>query len=174
MTDRDRERPSWREIDRRRDSGYRRERKERSGSGKGGARISKSELDRLFETGKIGEVVRKMESDMGLETPEEPSTRLGHVLKALRIEDDRKFAREAGSILKEFGPPPHEDFLLRVIEVSEEYYDVLDCANKLLEMAEENGKLDATRTIRGALMLADAKFMDPELSDLVSRLLRYA
>ena len=171
----DRDRPSWREIDRRRDGGYRRERRERSGSGKkGGARISRAELDRLFETGQIGEVVRKMESEMGIDTPEEPSTRLGHVLKAMRIEDDRKFSEEASSILKEFGPPPHEDFLLRVIEVSEEYYDVLDCAQKLLELAEEKGRLDATRTIRGALMLAEAKFMDPELSEVVRKLLKYA
>ncbi|MBU1218507.1 hypothetical protein KKF34_16245 [Myxococcota bacterium] len=159
------DRPSWKEIDARKDRGgsspARGSRKsERSG-------VSKDALDRLFNSGKIGEIVREKETEKQIVSSSDQAL-ITKVKRALRIEDTIKFLTTAEKILKEHGAPADFEFLGRCLELSNIRL-ILMVLRKLDEMLESGLKPERSGSMRALIGMLGVKFGDEEVESLASK-----
>ncbi len=141
MSDDRKRKRSWRDIDRNKDkSAHRSE----SGAGrprgpKGQAAASRSHrsaLDRLFNSGKVGELVKKRDEEMGVAAsdPDGPSRRSLTEKIEQATDKDAKIAA-VDKYLEQFSLPPDFDFLAHVLDHPDPDIvgDALDRIEGLLE-----------------------------------------
>ena len=164
------DKPSWREIDARRDrggsGGFRREEKPSSR----GMRVSKADLDKLFSSGKLGELVRKTEEEKSIVSDSEASL-IAQVKKALRIEKDRDFLKEARRILDSAEKMPSDmEFLERALEIDHRP-TVVRILERILELLADGRKPYMARVLKVRCQTLPTKFEDPRVEELCARLL---
>lgn len=164
------DKPSWREIDARRDrggtGGSRREEKPASR----GMRVSKADLDKLFSSGKLGELVRKTEEEKNI-TSASDSSLVAQVKKALRIEDAREFAREARRILDSAEKMPSDmEFLERALEIDHRP-TVVRILERIAELLADGRKPYMGRVLRIRCQTLPVKYQDPRVEELCERIL---
>lgn len=176
MSDDDRPRRSWREIDRAKDRSVHRkdERPEGIGGRQKGQRRERSyraALDRLFESGKIADL---MELQTGEKAGKGGDTQSANRIKMqAKIRDaiDREtLSKEVDAYVEKFGDLPEEiDLLARVIEHR-------DPSRQFDAMQRIEGRLAQERPRRTRAMIGQLKMIrdigdDPELTDLAVRLI---
>lgn len=159
------DRPSWKEIDARKDRGgssnvKRSEKQERS-------KVSKDALDRLFNSGKIGEIVREKEVEKQIISPSDEAL-ITKVKRALRIDDTVKFLAAAEKILKEHGAPGDFEFLGRCLELSNIRLIIM-VLSKLDEMLENGLKPERSGSMKALIGMLGVKFGDEEVEALAAK-----
>ncbi|MBU1241073.1 hypothetical protein KKF84_03190 [Myxococcota bacterium] len=159
------DRPSWKEIDKMRDgAGGPQRGTKRAKNEDRQSRSSKAELDRLFSSGKLGAYVKSREEDLKIES-EADSTLIVQAKKALRIEDDKKFLKEAEQIIRSSGVPGDFDFLERALALKA--LDLVTMVmNKILEMLRESYRPDRSRALKVQIKMVPIKFGEPDLEDI--------
>ncbi len=150
MGDEKRRRRSWREIDRARDSGKGRA----SGPGasrpsRGRAAASRSHrnaLDRLFESGKVGELVKRRDEETGLLTSSSASpSRRALTEKIERAPDRAAKVAALDAYLERFSPPADFDLLTHLLDHPDP--DVVGDALDRMEELLVTDKPRRTRTL---------------------------
>jgi acetyl-CoA carboxylase carboxyltransferase component len=171
MSDDERPRKSWREIDKQRDrSQHRREEKpvvERK-RGPGSQKSYRAQLDRLFETGKIADLVaQKAPSTSGGEAGESRIKALGAIKRAM---DRDTITRELDAFMEKFGALPDD------LEVLEKALEHRSSEQQLLAMQRIDALLDQEQPRRKRAMVGQLKLIrdlsdDPTLTELARKLL---
>ncbi len=164
------DKPSWREIDARRDrggsGGSRREEKPSAR----GMRVSKADLDKLFSSGKLGELVRKTEEEKKIASDSESSL-IAQVKKALRIEDAREFLKEARRILDACEKMPSDmEFLERALEIDHRP-TVARILERIAELLAGGRKPYMARVLKVRCQTLPMKFQDERVEELCARIL---
>lgn len=173
MSDDDRPRRSWREIDRAKDkSAHRKEERPEPGFGRRqGKRREKSyraALDRLFDSGKIADLVEKQTGDTG--SSEKGESRIKMHTQIIDAADRDALTKAVDSYLQKFGELPDEmEVLGRVLEHR-------DPGMQLEAMQRIEGLLDNEEPKRRRAMVGQLKMIrdigdDPELTALAKRLI---
>lgn len=171
MSDDERPRKSWREIDKQRDrSQHRREEKpvvERK-RGPGSQKSYRAQLDRLFETGKIADLVaQKLPCAADSDPAENRLKALGAIKRAM---DRDTITRELDAYLEKFGALPDD------LEVLEKALEHRSPGQQLLAMQRIDALLDREQPRRKRAMVGQLKLIrdlsdDPALTALARKLL---
>lgn len=163
------DKPSWREIDARRDRGGSSSRREEKPAPRG-MRVSKADLDKLFSSGKLGELVRKSEEEKNIESSSESSL-IAQVKKALRIENTADFLKEARRILDSAEKMPSDmEFLERALEINH-LPTVVRLLERITELLADGRKPYMARVLKVRCQTLPMKFQDPRVEELCSRIL---
>jgi hypothetical protein len=174
MSDDDRPRRSWREIDRAKDkSAHRKEERPDPGFGRRqGKRREKSyraALDRLFDSGKIADLVEKQTGEKSSDQSQGDSRIKMHA-SITDATDRDALTRAVDSYLQKFGELPEDLAVLgRVLEHR-------DPTLQLEAMQRIDALLDREQPKRTRAMVGQLKMIrdigdDPELTDLAKRLI---
>ena len=121
MSDEDRPRKSWREIDKARDgSSHRKDRPDasmltRRSSGRS-QKSYRAALDRLFDSGKIADLVEQKDPSEAKPMDTEAESRLKMLRKIQDATDRDEVTRTADAYLKQFDLPQDMDILPRLLE----------------------------------------------------------
>jgi hypothetical protein len=146
----DRPRKSWRDIDKAKDGSSHRQGERPKGGRKGGARSQKSyraSLDRLFESGKVAELVQEADEKSG----DADSTNRFALMRAItQAEDPVSIGKAIDAYLKEFELPEDADVLSKVLEHKDPdlQLDAMEMLQRLVEQGEEPRRV---RTVVGRL-----------------------
>lgn len=174
MSDRDRPRKSWREIDKARDgSSHREDRPDASMlSRKGSGRSQKSyraALDRLFDSGKIADLVDQKEPEEAKPKDTQGESRI-KLLRTIRDAGDRdEVTRAADAYLEQFDLPEDIDVLPRLLEHRdpEIQRQTMERMDTLLDEAQPK----RTRAIVGQLKMIRDFADDQEMMELANKLI---
>lgn len=167
----DRPRKSWRDIDKMRDkSRHRDDRDGPVGLGPRGQRSQKSyraALDRLFESGRIGELVDQ--KSPGSEKPSRENR-----IKLMRQVRDAvgrdEVTRAVDRLVDAFGLPDDWDVLVRVLEHREAPRQ-LQAMERMDALLEQDARPRRTGALLGQLKMIRDFSGDPDLEDLATRLI---
>ena len=166
------DKPTWKEIDARRDRSSGRSRNEASpGTTRGShMRVSKSDVDKLFSSSKLGEMIRKSEGEKNIESSSGTSL-AAQVKKCLRIEEPSDFLKEARRILDEHEKVPTDmEFCERALEISH-LPTVLRLLERIHESLKENRKPYMPRVLRIRCQTLPMKFQDPRIQEWCDKIL---
>jgi hypothetical protein len=173
MSDDERPRKSWKEIDRQRDrSAHRKEERregERTGKGPRREKSYRAALDRLFETGKIAELVEQKAPGSG-ESKEHGESRIRMLAQIRNAPDPESLTRAVDAFLAQFDALPDDlELLGRVLEHRsiDRKIEAMERIDKLLD--RERPK--RTRAMLGLLKMIRDVGDDPEAVDLATRLI---
>ena len=164
------DKPSWREIDARRDRGNssRVQREEKPIAR--GMRVSKADLDKLFSSGKLGELVRKTEEEKNIASDSESSV-IAQVKKAVRIENVREFLKEARRILDTAEKMPSDmEFLERALEIDHRP-TVVRILERMVELLANGKKPYMARVLKVRCQTLPTKFEDSRVEELCEKIL---
>jgi hypothetical protein len=171
MSDEERPRKSWREIDNARDrSAHRREERPAGAAerkrGPGSQKSYRATLDRLFETGKIADLVRGPGASDGPES-ESRIRMLARIEKAM---DRDSICREVDAYLAKFGELPDD------LEVLGKVLEHRDAERQREAMQRIDKLLDSAHPKRQRAMVAQLKIIrdlayDKEMVQLATKLL---
>jgi hypothetical protein len=172
MSDDERQRKSWREIDKAKDrSTHRREEQPPSEGRRGGARSQRSyraTLDRLFESGKIAKLVEQKAP--GVEkTEEEGENRIKLLAKIRSAAGREEVSREVDHFLQHYPLPDDLEILGKVLEHRDPELQRRAIEEILLLLDKEKPK--RSRAMIGQLKLIRDTGEDKELESLAVRLL---
>jgi hypothetical protein len=168
--DEERPRKSWREIDNARDrSAHRRE--ERPGGaerkrGPGSQKSYRATLDRLFETGKIAELV----DGPGASEGPESESRIRMLARIEKAMDKDSICREVDAYLAKFGELPDD------LEILGKVLEHRDAERQRQAMERIDKLLDSARPKRQRAMVAQLKIIrdlayDKEMTQLAGKLI---
>lgn len=165
------DKPTWKEIDAKRDrssGGARRE--EKPAARGGGMRVSKSDVEKLFNSSKLGDMVRKAEGEKKIESPSDNSC-AAQMKKCLRLEEPSEFLKEARRILDEHEKIPTDmEFLERALEISH-LPTVLRLLERILESLNDKRKPYMPRVLRIRCQTLPLKYQDPRITNLCERII---
>ncbi|MDA3863970.1 MAG: hypothetical protein PF689_08920 [Deltaproteobacteria bacterium] len=160
----------WREIDRKKDKSSHRKSKPVFNRNQGRkSRVSKSELDKVFSSGKLGDFIKAKEEEKQIKSNSEQSL-VAKVKKALRLQDTNKFLKQAEKIIKKEGPPGNFEFLERSLDLSENNL-IIQILEKMKTLLQDNIRPDRTRSLNARLKMLPVKYRDPQLKDLCQAIL---
>lgn len=172
MSDDDRPRRSWREIDRNKDrSAHRQEERPEPGQRRGGARQKRSyraALDRLFETGKIADLVEQKTGEKG--KGDDSDNRIKALAKIRDAGDRDEVTRLVDAYLQKFDELPDDlELLGRVLEHRNPTWqlEAMERIDRLLETEQPK----RTRAMLGQLKMIRDIGDDPELVQLAKKLI---
>jgi len=165
------DKPTWKEIDAKRDRSSGGARREDKPAARGsGMRVSKSDVEKLFNSSKLGEMVRKSEGEKNIESASDTSL-AAQVKKCLRIEEPSDFLKEARRILDEHEKVPTDmEFLERALEISH-MPTVMRLLDRILESLSEKRKPYMPRVLRIRCQTLPMKYQDPRVTNLCERIL---
>jgi len=174
MSDEDRPRKSWREIDKARDgSSHRKERPDasmltRRSSGRS-QKSYRAALDRLFDSGKIADLVEKKDPTEGKHTDTEGESRL-KMLKKIRDATDRDdVTRTTDAYLKQYGLPEDMEVLPRLLEHRDPEIQ-LQAMTRIDELLETQ-RPKRTRAMVGQLKMIRDFADEQEMMELADKLI---
>ncbi len=175
MSDRDRPRKSWREIDKARDgSSHRKDRPDASMlSRKGSGRSQQSyraALDRLFDSGKIADLVDQKEPDEARPKKDNQGESRIKMLRKIRDAGDRdEVTKVADAYIKQFDLPDDIDVLPRLLEHRdpEVQRQTMERMDTLLDESQPK----RTRAIVGQLKMIRDFADDQEMMELANKLI---
>ena len=174
MSDDDRPRKSWREIDKARDgSSHRRDERPGGSSGRGAKGRSqksyRSALDRLFDSGKIGDLVQQKDPTAKKPEPEGGESRLKLHKKIKAATDRDDLTRTVDGYLKKFELPDDHDVLGRVLEHRDPgvQRDAMERIAALLETTQPK----RARAMVGQLKMIRDFADDPEMESLATKII---
>lgn len=174
MSDEERERKSWREIDKQRDrSAHRRDEPRPSeGRSRRGQRSQKSyrtALDQLFSTGKIAEVVQQKTGETAVPRTDDGDNRIRLLMRIRDAGDRDELVKSVDALLRHYDLPDEADVLMRVLEHPSQ--DLQLRAMQRLEALPSGQSPRRSRALTGQLRMIRDLSDDPELSELAIRLL---
>ena len=164
----DRPKKSWREIDRKKDRSTHRPEERPQAGGPRRQRSQKSyraALDRLFESGKIGELIDEPPKD---DASPEDEGRL-KLLRKIKAAEGRGVVDAVDAYVAHYELPLDADVLAKVLEHRNPTRQ-LEALEKLIELTDQETPR-RSRAIVGQLKLIRDTGDDPELIDLAKRLL---
>ena len=171
MSDDERPRKSWRDIDKQRDHSTHRREERPAAAGRPGdqrrQRTYRDKLDQLFESGRIGELVTQQAPDGGGDAQGEQRVKLLRQLNAAEGRDAITAAVDA--YVARFELPRDVDVLAKVLE--HRNADQQLKALELLLLLVDEQKPRRARAVVGQLKLIRDTAEDPELVPLAERLL---
>ncbi|MGM0595733.1 MAG: hypothetical protein ACQES9_01715 [Myxococcota bacterium] len=160
----------WREIDRKKDKSSHRKSKPAFNRNQGRkSRVSKSELDKVFSSGKLGEFIKAKEEEKQIKSNSEQSL-VAKVKKALRLKDTNKFLKQAQNIIKKDGVPGNFEFLERSLDLSEINL-IIQILEKMESLLKDGIKPDRTRSLSARLKMLPVKYRDPQVQKLCQAIL---
>lgn len=165
------DKPTWKEIDAKRDRSSGRGKKEEKPAPRGsGMRVSKSDVEKLFNSSKLGDMIRKAEGEKKIESPSDGSV-AAQVKKCLRMEEPAEFLTEARRILDENEKVPTDlEFCERALEISH-LPTVLRLLTRILESLTDGRKPYMPRVLRIRCQTLPMKYQDPRVTDLCERVM---
>ncbi len=165
------DKPTWKEIDAKRDRSSGGAKREEKPAARGSSmRVSKSDVEKLFNSSKLGDMVRKAEGEKKIESPSENSL-AAQVKKCLRIEEPSEFLKEARRILDEHDKVPTDmEFLERALEISH-LPTVMRLLERILESLADSRKPYMPRVLRIRCQTLPMKYQDPRITNLCERIL---
>jgi hypothetical protein len=171
MSDEERPRKSWREIDKARDhSAHRREERAAGATerkrGPGSQKSYRAALDRLFETGKIAQLV----DGPGASEDPESESRIRMLSRIEKAMDRESICREVDAYLAKFGELPDD------LEILGKVLEHRDAERQRQAMERIDRLLDGAKPKRSRAMVAQLKIIrdlayDKEMVQLASKLL---
>ncbi len=165
------DKPTWKEIDARKDRSGSGRRSERPESGRNShMRVSKADVDKLFSSEKLAQMVRKSEEEKSIQSSSDKS--LAAMVKAcLRIEDPGDFLKQARQILEENESLPSDmEFLERALEINSLPL-VIRLLKRIAENLDSGKKPYMPRVLRIRCQTIKMKFQDPKVEDLCEQVL---
>lgn len=174
MSDDERPKKSWRELDRQRDqSGHR---KDRTGEVRGTAmrensreyRSYKSQLDKMFSGGGLPDVLKEKlaETDTG-----SGAKKKKELLEAIRAAmKSREIVKALKAYRAEHGFPEDEEALAKLVDLDDEKI-VLE-ALQTLEQLHEDGRLKRGRSFKVRLKTVKMTIDEPKVQKLADALLK--
>lgn len=162
---------SWREIDRQRDSSdHRKPERGAAGRPRGSRKSYKAALDRLFDSGKIGDVVKERAEQTGCELGGEDAAERNALARAVQdAVTPSALASAADAYLKRFDMPQDIELLAKMLELRDE--------ERQVEVMESIVALDAEarprrlRAVIGQLKLIRDMNEEDRASELARELL---
>ncbi|MBN2722463.1 MAG: hypothetical protein JXR95_00160 [Deltaproteobacteria bacterium] len=165
------DRPSWKEIDAKKDRGGTGGKSPRESSRNRRSGVSKADLEKLFSSGKVGALVREKEEEKKIESDSDKAV-VNKVKRALRIEDTDKFLSAAEKIIKAHGAVGDFEFLGRCLELRKIEY-VLSVLKRMLELLEKDERPERSGAIKALLNVVSVKFGDEEIEELAGKIKAY-
>lgn len=174
MRDDDRPKKSWREIDKTRDrSTHRRDDRPGGGLKPRGPRSQKSyraALDRLFDSGKIGDLVEEKAPSSGDAPAEGGENRFKALRKIKEAVGRDAITKAADAYFKHFELPDDLEALGQLLEHRDEGRQ-LEAMERIAALLEQGEKPRRSRAMVGQLKLIRDLSGDPRLEKLAGRLL---
>lgn len=166
----DREKRSWKEIDQMRDGTARREkRQERQPRSKQSQKSYRAALDRAFDSGKIGELVKGQAEESGGEEAPADASRIKLLREINKAEDRASITKAVDAYLEKYEIPEDADVLAKIVQHRKPGIQLK--AMRMLDAMLDEAQPKRVRALVGQLKLIRDMADEREMEELADRLI---